>query len=123
MDSIIKRICVLEDDESIREVLEILLTEENYQVNGFASVSDFLKGNKGNEPDLFLLDIMLPDGNGIDLCSMLKSSERTRNIPVLMMSAHSNQMKVEETCSAEGFVKKPFDIYDLLLKVESVLAG
>lgn len=112
-----KRICVLEDDEDIRQVIEILLNEEAYEVTGFASVSDFLKGGKGRMPDLFLLDVMLPDGNGIDVCGMLKSAEQTKNIPVLMMSAHSSKTLVEQSCSSDGFVAKPFDIDELLGKI------
>lgn len=116
-----KRICVLEDDDAIREVIEILLNEEAYEVTGFASVSDFVKGGKGRMPDLFLLDVMLPDGNGIDVCEMLKSAEQTRNIPVLMMSAHSSKVLVEQKCSSDGFVAKPFDINELLTKVDRAI--
>jgi len=116
-----KRICVLEDDDDIREIINVLLKEEKYQVSGFASVSDFIRGGKGGGPDLFLLDVMLPDGNGVDVCSMLKSDNLTQNIPVLMMSANSSELEVANSCKAHGFVAKPFDIYDLISKVAKVL--
>ncbi|WP_316797696.1 response regulator transcription factor [Pedobacter frigidisoli] len=117
-----KRICVLEDDDDIREVIEMLLNEEAYEVTGFASVSDFVKGGKGLMPDLFLLDVMLPDGNGIDVCEMLKSGEHTAYIPILMMSAHSTDELVKESCRADGFVAKPFDIDELIRKVSQAMS-
>lgn len=118
-----KKICILEDDEAILEVIGLLLAGEAYEVSGFASVSDFIKGNKGDLPDLFLLDVMLPDGSGIDVCGLLKSSSLTRHIPVLMMSAHSSKSQIQLSCEAQGFVSKPFDIYDLLEKVELAMAS
>lgn len=68
-------------------------------------------------PDLFLLDVMLPDGNGIDVCEMLKTAHQTRSIPVLIMSAHSSEHLVKQSCRSDGFVAKPFDINELINKV------
>jgi DNA-binding response OmpR family regulator len=112
-----KNIYVLEDDEGIREVIVILLSEENYEVHEFANVSEFMKAKQKSLADLFLLDIKLPDGNGIDVCSRLKSNQATKNVPVLMMSAHASKKEVECSCQAQGFVAKPFDIYNLLSRL------
>ncbi|RZJ77579.1 PleD family two-component system response regulator [Pedobacter sp. Leaf250] len=116
-----KSVFVLEDDEGIRDVIILLLEEENYDVKGFASVEDFNLNAKNLQPDLFLLDVMLPDGSGMDVCGVLKKSENTKNIPVLMMSAHAKIAEINKSCNAQGFIAKPFDIYDLLKKVDSQL--
>ncbi|RZK40593.1 MAG: response regulator [Pedobacter sp.] len=116
-----KRICILEDDESIREVIELILGEEAYEVLAFASVGEFIHSDRKKNTDLFLLDVMLPDGNGIDICGMLKSAKETCNIPVLMMSANVSPSQIQNCCQADGFVAKPFDISDLLGKVSQTL--
>ncbi|RZK16888.1 MAG: response regulator [Pedobacter sp.] len=113
-----KSVCVLEDDEGIRDVIILLLKEENYDVTGFSSVEDFNLNAKNLMPDLFLLDVMLPDGSGLDVCSVLKTAENTKNIPVLMMSAHAKISEINKSCKAQGFISKPFDIYDLLKRVD-----
>ncbi|TCD12071.1 response regulator [Pedobacter frigidisoli] len=116
-----KRVCVLEDDPGIREIIEFLLSEENYEVSGYSNINDFMLNAKNAAPDLFLLDVMLPDGSGLDVCSLLKSSASTKNIPVLMMSAHAGLSEIKNNCQAQGFIAKPFDIYDLLKRVDQQL--
>lgn len=118
-----KRICILEDDPDIREIIEILLVEEQYEVISFGCVSDFIRKGKDSQPDLFLIDVMLPDGNGVEVCEILKSGELTKTIPVLMMSAHSDKIAIEQYCIPNGFIAKPFDIYDLLNKVDLSLTA
>jgi len=113
-----RKIYVLEDDPDIRDILEMILIEENYEVLTFSSVSEFMERDKHELADLFLLDIMLPDGNGINVCELLKKNANTSKIPVLMMSAHSNQGEVESSCAAQGFIAKPFDIYNLIAQVD-----
>ncbi|WP_316762389.1 PleD family two-component system response regulator [Pedobacter aquatilis] len=116
-----KRVYLLEDDEGIRDVVSMLLKEENYEVESFQNVNEFMSRDHHQKADLFILDVMLPDGNGIDVCTLLKNSDSTRKIPVLMMSANANKNQVELSCSAEGFVAKPFDIHSLLNKVAMTL--
>ncbi|MFC3560230.1 response regulator [Pedobacter jamesrossensis] len=109
-----KMIYLLEDDEGISEVLKLLFGGEGYGVSSFSSVSSFMDGIGEHAADLFLLDVMLPDGNGIEVCRYLKSSEKTRQVPVIMMSAHADRYDIRRGCAAENFIQKPFDIYDLL---------
>ncbi|MCZ4224767.1 MULTISPECIES: response regulator [Pedobacter] len=109
-----KMIYLLENDEGITEVLQLLFNSEGYGVSAFSSVSSFMAGLSEHVADLFLLDVMLPDGNGIEVCSYLKSLEKTRNVPIIMMSAHADRYDIRRGCAAENFIKKPFDIHDLL---------
>jgi DNA-binding response OmpR family regulator len=111
-----KLICILEDDEGIRDILEFLLLEEGYLVESYSTVQAFL-AKKNSTPELFILDVMLPDGNGLELCNILKSAPITKHIPVIMMSAHADLEQMTSACKAEEFVVKPFDIYVLLRKI------
>lgn len=115
-----KKVVLIEDDPDIRELIEFILTEENYEVTSFDCTRDFRKGMREQRPDLILLDIMLPDGNGIDLCGELKADENTRSIPVVLMSANYDQ--IPGNCAAEGFIAKPFDINDLVSRVRRQVA-
>jgi len=114
-----KLICVLEDDNGIREILELLFTEENYEVIGFSNVNEFMAHHEKLHPDLFLLDVMLPDGSGLEVCKIIKTAQLTKSIPVLMMSAHASLGEVKNNCLAEDFIAKPFDIFDLLKRVNT----
>lgn len=119
----VKTIYILEDDQDIREIIEFLLKEENYQVYGFGNVADFMSVQTLSNANLFLLDVMLPDGNGIEVCSQLKKNPRTGHIPVLMMSAHSSQSEIERECQTQGFLAKPFDIDTLINKVYNIISS
>lgn len=109
-----KKISILEDDQGIREIVELIFLQEDYEVTGFGSVSEFMSGKCDTLPDLFLLDVKLPDGNGLSVCDMLKSAEATTHVPVLMMSAHADLDEMKNNCRADGFISKPFDIDHLL---------
>lgn len=110
-----KEIFIVEDDDGIREMIEFLLMSENYLVKSFPNVSTFQETVSVKIPDLFLLDIMLPDGNGLDLCKSLKESKTTQKIPVVLMSAHATIKRME---GADDFIAKPFDIEELLKRIK-----
>ena len=115
-----KRIFLLEDDEGIRDVIELILGLEDYEVVSFETVTTFMEANINDVPDLFILDVMLPDGNGMDVCAELKSINN--NIPVLMMSAHASAEDISINCAANDFMAKPFDLNKLLEKVNNLVA-
>ncbi|PWS28501.1 response regulator [Pedobacter yonginense] len=114
-----KRICVLEDNEDIREIISFVLEDEKYEVFTFATIKDFEKGARALHPHAFLLDVMLPDGNGLDVCCNLKAESETRNVPVLMMSANYSANQMSKQCTAEDFIHKPFDIYDFVKRIDA----
>lgn len=115
-----KQIFIVEDDMGIRELLELLLTNANYLINSFPTAEAFKRSIAFQQPDLILMDIMLPDGNGLDLCRCLGEKEETDNVPVVLMSAHAD-LKDVEVNQASDFIAKPFDIDELLLKIQQHL--
>lgn len=117
-----KNIYLVEDDADIRELIRYLLSKYGYNVFQCATAHIFREKMNERLPDLIILDIMLPDGNGVDICAEIKSNEATRHIPVLLMSANiNNALKFNES-AAEDFISKPFNIDDLLEKVQHLVA-
>ena len=118
-----KLIHLVEDDEDIRFIVEYVLMEEGYSVTSSANVKDFYSFIKENQPDLILLDVMLPDGNGIEICRGLKDDERTANVKIIIMSAHAAEKAVLEEACSDGFISKPFDLDALVSHVNKILAS
>lgn len=115
-------IYLVEDDQDISEMIVILLTEFNLDVKSSSTLSEFRRMISKEVPDLILMDIMLPDGNGIDECRELKEGNDFKNIPLLLMSAHAQSKIVVQECPADGFIPKPFDIYDFMAQVNTQLS-
>ena len=108
-----KEIFLVEDDRFIRELLELLLRDK-YNIRSFPNAKRFRKSIEFGRPDLILMDIMLPDGNGQEMCKNLSQNEKTNDIPVILMSAHADI--VDET--ARDFIVKPFELKDLVWRIE-----
>ncbi|MDN3588312.1 response regulator [Pedobacter aquatilis] len=112
-----KRIHILEDDQEIRNVIEILLKEEGFELQLSSTFSELKKNIQDAMPDLFLLDVMLPDGNGAEICEDLKTDIFTKHIPIIVMSAQNNSEQKAIDAFADDYISKPFDIYDVLERI------
>lgn len=115
-----KTIYIVEDETGIRDALQLLLSFENYDVRSFSSVEMFNGRDQSANPDIFILDVKLPDGSGTDICNALKNDAATADIPVMIISAHAKEDHVINACNADVFVSKPFDIDDVLVKIEEL---
>lgn len=116
-----KLVHVVEDDDDIRFIVEYILIESGYMVESSANVKDFYKSLEDSIPNLVLLDVMLPDGNGIDICRDLKERASTKDVNIIMMSAHAAEKAVLEEACSDDFISKPFDLDDLLKHVKRFL--
>jgi DNA-binding response OmpR family regulator len=94
-----------------------LLEEEQYIVETYGTVHSFREGLTLRKPDLMLMDVMLPDGDGIQVCNEVKSDTTNQHIPVIMMSAHRDFSLITNLCPAEAFINKPFNIDHLVKTV------
>ena len=114
-------ICVVDDEPSVCKALSRLLTSVGYNAVTYGSAQAFLDGDHPEEPDLVILDIQMPDMNGLDLQNHLAASGRA--IPIVFITAHANVM-TKNTAMAAGavaFFQKPFDDKDLLGAIQDAL--
>jgi DNA-binding response OmpR family regulator len=112
-----KKILVVDDDTGILEALEIMLESAGYEAKTSADWQYLQKIENTALPDLILLDILLSGKDGRELCKELKSKEKTKNIPVIMLSAHPTAGNEFKKYGANDFLKKPFEMNLLLEKI------
>ena len=114
--------CV-EDDEGIRELIACALKTGGYEVMPFADSKSMYEGIRRKIPSLILLDIMLPEKDGMTILSELKADSRYCDIPVIMLTARSGEIdKVNGLeAGADDYITKPFGIMELLSRVKAVL--
>src|SRR5271166_1955218 len=117
------RVLVIEDEADLREVLEYNLTKEGHRVTQVATGAEGLKLAREQQPDLILLDLMLPDTTGTVVCKTLKKDAATRDIRVIMVTAKGEEIDrvVGFELGADDYVVKPFSVRELLLRVNAVL--
>lgn len=116
-------VLVVEDEEDIMEVIRFNLEKEGYEVHQALSGEKALQVIENNLPSLVLLDLMLPGINGLDLCRILKQNDRTKAIPVIMLTAKSEDADIVAglEMGAEDYITKPFSPRVLLARVRTVL--
>ena len=117
-------ILLVEDEEHLHEALKLNLEIDGYMVDSAYDGGEALKLIQSAHYDLMILDIMLPDGDGRELLTQLRTNKKTAKIPVLMISAKYTAATIKHgEHKPNGFLAKPFDIDDLLDKIEGILAG
>ena len=116
-------IFIVEDEKPIITLLQYNLEKEGYKVNFSETGEEGIQGIKKNVPDLVILDWMLPDFSGIEVCKQIKKINKLKNIPVLMLTAKSEEEdKVRGFESGvDDYVTKPFSYKEILLRVKSLL--
>ena len=117
-----RKILVVDDDTFILDALEELLNYSGYEVITTPKGDEVFNEIEKNTPDLILLDIMLSGKDGRDICKLLKNNEKTKDIPVIMVSAHPSASEAIKDIGADDIVSKPFDIHSLLSKIEMQLS-
>ena len=116
------KIYLLEDDPDIRTIVKLILSRDGYQVDAFEKISDFNEQlNREGSPDLFIMDVSLPDGNGLDLCRKLVIDKRYHFTPVIIMSAGICNEEKARAAGARDFINKPFEMKIFLHKVDDLL--
>lgn len=116
-------IYILEDDRNIREIEEIALKNADYEVVSFETAAEFRKRLKERVPDLLLLDLMLPDADGLRLVTQLRQNVMTMSLPVIMVTAKTTEIdKVRGLDSgADDYLTKPFSVMELISRVKALL--
>ena len=116
-------ILVIEDEPDIRKNLEYNLSREGFTVTCSSSLSQAESILNSNTFSLILLDLMLPDGSGLDLCKKIKSDPKTEIIPIIILTAKDDEVDkvVGFELGADDYVTKPFSVRELILRVKVLL--
>ena len=119
-----RRILAVDDDHDILEILQFILEDSGYQVDTLSDGRHLMQKINEIHPDLILLDIMLGNLDGRELCKALKNEVTTNNIPVIMISAsHTVAKTLDQEGAPNDFLAKPFDIDHLIKKVKAQFAA
>lgn len=116
-------IYVVEDDKSIQEIETFALSNVGYRVEGFGNANEFYEALKEETPDLILLDIMLPDEDGLSIVKKLRLRQDTVTIPIIMVTAKTTEIdKVKGLdIGADDYITKPFGVMELISRVKAML--
>lgn len=116
-------IYVVEDDKNIREIETFALQNAGYEVKGFECAGDFYGRLEKETPDLVLLDVMLPDEDGLEIVRKLRKRAETKAVPVIMVTAKTTELdKVKGLdIGADDYMTKPFGVMELISRVKALL--
>lgn len=117
------KILVIEDEPDIRRNLEYNISREGFNVITAGSLSEAEELVNSNSLSLILLDLMLPDGSGLDLCKKFKSNSKTDSIPIIILTAKDDEVDkvVGFELGADDYVTKPFSVRELVLRIKAIL--
>ncbi len=124
-DRAAKHILVVEDEDNIAIALDYLLTREGYRLERIATGAGAEALIRERRPDLVLLDVMLPEVSGYEICQNVRQDAALAGVKILMMTARGSAMERRKglAMGADGFVSKPFELKELRAEVRQILAG
>lgn len=116
-------VLIADDDSDLVTLLETMLSKEGFKILTAKDGESALKQVKDNHPDLVVLDVGMPGKNGLDVCKTLKRGERTKDIPIVMLTARSEEIDrvLGLELGADDYITKPFSIRELILRVKKIL--
>lgn len=116
-------VLVIEDEIHILELLRYNLEAAGYKVMASENGKEGLEKALEEKPDLVILDLMLPDMDGLEICKVLKKNEDTKNIPIIMLTARSEEFDkvLGLELGADDYITKPFSVRELLARIKAVL--
>ena len=117
------KVMVIDDEPDIVKLVKISLEMANFEVIEAFSGKECLVKVQSVVPDLFLLDIMMPEMNGYEVCQKLKLQDKTKNVPVVMLTAKGQKGDAEQglKVGADDYIIKPFDPYELGEQIREIL--
>lgn len=116
-------IYIVEDDKNILEIESFALKNSGYDIRGFSCAKDFYRGLDDFLPDLILLDIMLPDEDGLSILNKIRFNDKTKSLPIILVTAKTTEIdKVKGLdMGADDYMTKPFGVMELISRVKALL--
>lgn len=118
-----RRVMIVDDDEDARDLIESMLSGEGYELIKVSNATEVGLKAAQLTPDLILLDFLMPDINGFDVCKALRDNELTRSIPIMAVTCLSKEDDIERIfeCGADEYLPKPFKVEQLQEKVQELI--
>jgi len=117
-----EKILVVDDERDIVNTLKIFLESENFNVLEAYTGDAAIRTLRREVPDLILLDLMLPDVTGYEICNRIKNDPLTRSIPIIMLTGVGETGRIAGLeLGANDYITKPFDLHELKMKIRNVL--
>jgi DNA-binding response OmpR family regulator len=118
-----KLVAVVDDEPDIVELVSLHLEKTGFNVAKFFKAANFLKFLESTTPDLVILDLMLPDADGFEICKYIKKQDHLSSIPIIMLTAKGEEMEriLGLELGADDYVTKPFSVKELVARVKVVL--
>ena len=117
-----KKVLVIDDDEDLLDAISMMLEDADYEVATSTKGEETYKKVASFKPDIIVLDVLMSGSDGRTICKNLKSDESTKQIPVLMISAHPSAKNSVIDVGADAFLAKPFNTRDMLSLVSSMFS-
>ena len=116
-------VLIIEDEEDIRELVNYNLSKEGYQITSVESGDEGFKTAKAKQPNLIVLDLMLPGMDGLEICKLLKGDPKTQHIPIVMLTAKGEESDVITglELGADDYITKPFSPKVLVARIRMIL--
>ena len=112
-----KRVLVIDDNLDILQPVQLILKSHGFEVLASPRGEDVVLHTENFSPQVILLDVFLSGHDGREICRELKANPRTKDIPVIMFSAHTRSDEIIGECNADDFIAKPFEVNELVQKV------
>ena len=118
-----KRIAIVDDEPDIVELVSLHLKKAGFQTDSYLDGRSLLKSLDRHRPDMVVLDLMLPDADGFELCKYLRSNKAFSSIPIIMLTAKSDEIDrvLGLELGADDYITKPFSVNELVARVKAVL--
>ena len=118
-----QKVLIVDDEHNIRNILDFSLNAEGFEVISATNGEDAFDSTVTEQPDLVILDVMMPKGDGFETCRRIKQDNRTATIPVILLTARTRREDRErgQEVGADGYITKPFSPGGLIETVQSLL--
>ena len=119
-----KKILIVDDDPVVRSLLTEYLTKHGYKVEVLSHGSECLQRLKTEQPDMLILDLIMPSMSGLQVLQSIREAQQTINLPVILLSANteSESGAYKIGIKADGYIQKPFEIKSMLEMIEQVFS-